>query len=94
MGFTAYDDNSVPVGATIEDSDSTGNIEGLNKEEHGVRWIQLFYTTTDVKVSRTSLRVDFNTFISNVGGSLGLFIGFSVLGVFYFIYDVISSEFN
>ena len=94
MGFTAYDKNSVPVGATIEDSDSTGNIERLNKKEHGVRYINLFYTTTDVKVSRTSLRVDFNTFISNVGGSLGLFIGFSDLGVFYFIYDAISSKYN
>ena len=57
-----------------------------------IRNINLFYSTTDEKVSTTSLRVDLNTFVSNVGGSLGLFIGFSVLGGFFFIYDFISSK--
>ena len=79
VGFTTYDDNSMSVSRSIE----------KYNEEHDARFVQLFYTTTDVKVSKTSLRVDFNTFISNVGGSLGLFIGFSVLGGFFFIYDVV-----
>ena len=98
----------MPVDLTIEDPVSTQDIEinnddsgnekkqkneHVDKKEHNVRIVQLYYTTTDVKVSRTSLRLDVSTFISNVGGSLGLFIGFSFLGVFYFIYDFISSKF-
>ena len=60
--------------------------------DYDCRTIYLFYTTTDVKVFTTSVKVDFNTFISNVGGSLGLFIGFSVLGGFFFVYDAFSSQ--
>ena len=67
-----------------------GNEE--EKDRNSSRVILLFYTATDVKISKTSLKVDLNTFVSNVGGSLGLFIGFSVLGVIFFIYDLISSK--
>ena len=67
-----------------------GNEEEKNR--NSTRVILLFYTTTDVKISKTSLKVDLNTFVSNVGGSLGLFIGFSVLGAFFFICDLISSN--
>ena len=65
---------------------------GSGDEDESTLTISLYYSTTDVKVSSTSLKVDFNTFVSNVGGSLGLFIGFSVLGGFYFIYDTLQSK--
>ena len=61
------------------------------KETDNYRYLSLYYGTTDVKVSTTSELIDFSTFISNVGGNLGLFVGFSVLGGFFFIYDIISS---
>ena len=63
--------------------------ERVNKKEHNARIVQLYYTTTDVKVSKTSLRLDFNTFISNVGGNLGLFLGFSIIGGMFFMLDLV-----
>ena len=63
-----------------------------DKYGYNTRKIVLFYTSTDVKVSTTSLKIDLNTFVSNVGGSLGLFIGFSVFGVLIFISDIIFSK--
>lgn len=73
-------------GTRDDDGDDSG------EDDDNYRSIELVYTNTDVKVSSTSIKVDVNTFISNVGGSLGLFIGFSVLGGFFFVYDVISSR--
>ena len=86
-GFSTYDAKS-----KLElEHDDENHIED-DKYGPNTRTIVLFYTTTDVKVSTTSLKIDLNTFVSNVGGSLGLFIGFSVLGVFFFINDVICSK--
>ena len=56
------------------------------------RFLNMYYATTNVKVSTTSLKIDVSTFISNVGGNLGLFVGFSVLGSLFFIYDFITSK--
>ena len=56
------------------------------------RSISIYFATTDVKVYTTSYKIDFNTFISNVGGNLGLFVGFSVLGGLFFVYDFIASH--
>ena len=96
----------LPLSTCIEPEESKKDIEYNNpgKDDSPMnesmlkyvcdnRIIALFYSTTDVKVSTTNLRVDFNTFVSNVGGSLGLFIGFSVLGGFFFIYDYIALKF-
>ena len=57
-----------------------------------IRSAAIYYATTNVKVSTTSLKIDLSTFISNVGGNLGLFVGFSVLGSLFFIYDFITSK--
>ena len=108
VGLGTFDSRSallLPLSTCIEPEKSEKDIESniprkydspMNENSPDVctnRLIALFYSTTDVKVSTTNLRVDFNTFVSNVGGSLGLFIGFSVLGGFFFIYDYISSKF-
>ena len=78
---------------TYDEYDDGGDDDdNSDDDEDNCRTIILFYTTTDLKVFTTSIKIDFNTFISNVGGSLGLFIGFSVLGGFLFVYDVISSQ--
>ena len=96
--MATYQVSFIPFGPKsrldIKDGEN-GDKEIENKEEanlNSTRVIILFYTTTDVKISKTSLKVDLNTFVSNVGGSLGLFIGFSVLGVMFFIHDLISSK--
>ena len=107
-GFGTFDSRStfmLPLSTCLGHDDLKKDIQynNLGKDDSPMnenspavctnRGIALFYSTTVVKVSTTNLRVDFNTFVSNVGGSLGLFIGFSVLGGFFFIYDYISSKF-
>ena len=49
--------------------------------------IFFFYSTTDIRVESVEILVDFNSFISSVGGSLGLFLGFSFLGFLSHFYD-------
>ena len=58
------------------------------------RPISMYYATTDVRVSTTSALIDLATFISNVGGNLGLFVEFSILGGLFFIYDFLASRFQ
>ena len=57
------------------------------------RPISMYYATTDVRVSTTSALIDLATFISNVGGNLGLFVEFSILGGLFFIYDFLADRF-
>ena len=52
--------------------------------------ITIYYATTDINVSSTSKLIDLPTFISSVGGNLGLFVGFSVLGALFSIYDFVA----
>ena len=44
-------------------------------------YIRLTYTTTDTEIHDEVLIQDLSTFIGTVGGSLGLFIGFSYTGL-------------
>ena len=70
-----------------------GNNGNNKKSEKSIqKTLHFYYATTDVKASTTSLKIDVNTFISNVGGNLGLFVGFSVLGGLSFIYNFIASH--
>ena len=62
-------------------------------EEGNNRAISIYYATTGVKVSTTSEVIDFPTFISNVGGNLGLFVEFSILGGLFFVYDFLAARF-
>ena len=85
VGIQTYDKLSgVNIQQNITNSTDT--------EENEVN-LQIFYGTTDVKVSSTSFKIDLATFISSVGGNLGLFVGFSVLGGLFFIYDIFVSRF-
>ena len=62
--------------------------------KENINRVSLYYGTTDVRVFSTSALIDLPTFISNVGGNLGLFIGFSLLGAFFSIYDFIDALFG
>ena len=53
--------------------------------------INIFYSHTDIRVESVEILVDFNSFISSVGGSLGLFLGFSFLGFLSLFYDCIKT---
>ena len=55
-------------------------------ESKSSRAVLLYYSTTDIKVSTTSMLISLSSFISSIGGNLGLFVGFSFLSVFLLIY--------
>ena len=95
VGIQTYDRLSlVNIGLPILNiKNVTRNIASGNKSEISVpRVFYIYYGTTDVQVSTTSLKIDRNTFISNVGGNLGLFVGFSVFGGLSCIYNFIASH--
>ena len=52
--------------------------------------ILLYYSTTTVKVISEAKMINFPSFVSAVGGNLGLFVGFSFLGVFSCFYSSIK----
>ena len=49
----------------------------------GITLFGLSLVTTDISVETEALVFDFTALVSNVGGSLGLFLGFS----FYMLWD-------
>ena len=55
-----------------------------------IKTIYLYYSTTEIKVKSSELLVTFSSFVSAVGGNLGIFIGFSFLGFFTKFYDMIK----
>ena len=50
-------------------------------EVKGQPYIELFYTSTDITSSQEVLLYPFDSFVSEFGGALGLFLGFSFLGL-------------
>ena len=77
------------IGKLAYDSFSGINIQWEHDNDTR-RTVNIYYETNNVKISTTSVLIDLPTFISNVGGNLGLFVGFSVLGGLFFIYDLIA----
>ena len=67
-------------------------IDGM--DQHNVnnfpRRMMISYATTSIKVTTTSKLIDVASFISSVGGNLGLFVGFSFTSMFFFLYDKIE----
>ena len=52
----------------------------------------MYYTTTAISTFETDKLIDFSTFISAIGGNLGLFLGISFVGVLFSLYDWIQSK--
>ncbi len=55
--------------------------------EPGFNKLAFVYEGSNVEHTKLVGRVDFNTFIGGVGGSLGLFLGFSAIDTLYHIYN-------
>ena len=96
----SYDKFSEPsLGPRIEEK---SNVLDQNRTKSkgcngGTRWkrdeiktIYLYYSSTEIKVKRSELLVTFSSFVSAVGGNLGIFIGFSFLGFFTKFHDMIK----
>ena len=106
VGVQVYDLLSgVNIGGDISNAttETSSNVNDSNKPKNktkktkkskisSTRSLNIYFATTDVKVYTTSYKIDLNTFISNVGGNLGLFVGFSVLGGLFSIFDFIASH--
>ena len=65
-----------------EKSDASATKKG------STRAIFMYYSTTDIKVSTTSQLISLSSFISSIGGNLGLFCGFSFLSSFFYVYKI------
>ena len=89
LGIQTYDDLSTVSLKKELDTEEEG-VTNSSSEVDTKTTIMIYYATTDINVSSTSELIDLSTFISNVGGNLGLFVGFSVLGGVFYIYDVVA----
>ena len=56
------------------------------------RNVFLYYSTTDETTMTSEVMIDLPSFISAVGGNLGLFLGFSFMGVVFSFYNMIKSH--
>ena len=56
--------------------------------------LNVYFWSPHPKIDAEALvyRLDFNTFISAVGGGLGLFLGFSVFSVFLYTFDLVEKR--
>ena len=56
------------------------------------RHVFLYYSTTDETTMTSELMIDLPSFISAVGGNLGLFLGFSFMGVIFSFFNMLKSH--
>ena len=63
---------------------------GTHSVHEPVRAVLFYYSTTDVKVWTSSKLITLSSFISSIGGNLGLFVGFSFLNVLLVTYKFIK----
>ena len=61
----------------------------LEMPAQGTQLIRIEYTDMKVDINSEVNMVDFNTFISGVGGALGLFLGFSIIDTLIYFFTKI-----
>ena len=64
--------------------------ESKDKKVLTRRFFYVYYTTSDTTEISSDILVDFATFIGSIGGNLGLFLGFSFLGMSLPFYDKVE----
>ena len=57
------------------------------------RSLVMYFTTADVNAYSSERMIDLPTFISSTGGNLGLFLGFSFMGILFSIYEGVQQQF-
>ena len=62
----------------------------MNAPNWPLRTIAIYYPSTNVDVSTSSKLISFSSFVSSIGGNLGLFVGFSFISTILFIFKVIE----
>ena len=96
VGVQTYDKLSFvsikdpPPNSTLDKSTNTEtgqDSSDINKKENmRSRAIYIYYSTTNVRLSSTSKLISLSSFISSIGGNLGLFVGFSFMSVLLYVY--------
>jgi hypothetical protein len=72
---------------TAEEVNSTVDITLFSESFSQSRYVYLYYTTADEITYSSDLMIDFPGFISSTGGNLGLFLGFSFMGMLFSLYE-------
>ena len=76
-----------------QEQDGSGNLYQSTKVGYSQpRYIYLYYTTADETTLTSEVMIDFAGFISATGGNLGLFLGFSFMGMIFELYDWIEAR--
>lgn len=83
INFVA-DANYYAQNALLSDGDDVGSNGGIA--------INLFYVAPVIKRRKEVLMYDTSRIISSLGGSLGLYLGFSCLSVVYFFIDTVAER--
>ena len=78
-----FDDN--------EDSNA-GNNDTYFDNSLQCRYVYLYYTTSNEMTYSSDLMIDFSGLISATGGNLGLFLGFSFMGILFSLYEWIEAR--
>ena len=84
LGCTMVKSFLATLNVTLSDADA-------NEDTNVIR---ISYSSTDTTVSKQETLLNFNSFVSSVGGSLGLFVGFSVLSTLQMIYNSLAQRFH
>ena len=83
---------AIPTSVNNSLEQENGEAQMVRKLTNTSRKIVISYATRTVKVITTSRLIDLPSFISSVGGNLGLFVGFSFINMFFFLYEEIEKR--
>jgi hypothetical protein len=90
---TLQQDSEYETEATAEEGNSTYGTNSSSESDSQLRYVYLYYTTADEMTYSSDLMIDFPGFISATGGNLGIFLGFSFMGMLFSLYEWMEARF-
>ena len=90
---TSQQDSANKTEATAEEGNSTNGTNPSPENYSQSRYVYLYYTTADEITYSSELMIDFPGLISSTGGNLGLFLGFSFMGMLFSLYEWMEARF-
>ena len=90
---TSKSDEASETSTVEKVEDISENLNQSTKAKYSdPRYIYLYYTTADETTLSSEVMIDFAGFISATGGNLGLFLGFSFMGMIFELFDWIEAK--
>ena len=81
-------------GHNMTEAEEISSYHDFNGANNGIglerRFFYVYYTTADETEFSSDRLIDFATFVGSVGGTLGLYLGFSFLGMFFPLYEQVE----